>query len=313
MNDQKLIKKIISLAYYDFNNNFSKWLSISGLHAIIIAIIFCGLCFVTSDYTAMYWGWAPNIIVDWTSKLYGVMLNDIPSWMLAVTVATVATGLIMLPLVIIRNALDLAFDSAMRGFSVQGSIISYLGAMVVCNGLLLCSMQLISSIFIFLMLYLMQTSFGVYAFVIQSCMLCMSFLVLYYMQITYLLSMHILEYQKGILQSCKDICAMISGKVLFLCKILLLQCLIASSVLALLYFCFGTVIKIIMPMIVWFFDVLQLEVQPILIQMLCNFFYAWAYILLYAWMCLVLAHVYRQLICPPIDNASCPSCTSCES
>ncbi|MDP3788148.1 MAG: hypothetical protein Q8Q60_02375 [Candidatus Chromulinivorax sp.] len=312
MNDQKLIKKILNLAYYDFSNNFTRWLSISGLYAIIIAILFCGLCFVTSDYTAMYWGWAPNIILDWTSKLYGLILGDTPTWMLGLMSIVVITSLMLLPMIIIQNALDLAFDSSMRGFSLQGSIFSYIGAMVASNSLLLCSMQLISSIFIFIMLYLMQTSFGIYAFVIQSCMLCMSFLIVYYIQVTYLLSMHILEYKKGIWESCKEVFAMISGKVLFLSEILLLQCFIAACVCVMLYFCLGAVITIIMPIILWFFDTLQLTVQPLLMQMMFNFFYAWSYILLYAWMCLVLAHVYRQLVCPPVDNISCPSCTSCE-
>ncbi len=312
MNDQKSIKKIFSLAYYDFSNNFTQWLSISGLLAIIVSILFCGLCCVTSDYSAMYWGWAPHVILDWTSKFYGLMLSDIPGWLCGLTSIAVLTSLILLPVIIIRNSLDLAFDSSMRGFSLQGSILSYAGAVIVGNGLLLCCMQLMSSVFIFIMLYLMQTNFVINAFVIQSCKLCMSFFIVYYLQITYLLRMHILEYKKGIWQSCKDVTAMISGKMLFLSKILLLQSLFAIFVFAMLYFCFGMVIKVIMPIILWFFNVLQLEVQPILMQMMFNFFYAWSYILLYAWTCLVLAHVYRQLVCPPVDNVSCPSCTSCE-
>ncbi len=60
MHDQKLIKKIFNLAWYDFGNNFNNLLSITGLHAIIISVLFCALCFVTSNYQVSLWGWTPN-------------------------------------------------------------------------------------------------------------------------------------------------------------------------------------------------------------------------------------------------------------
>ena len=136
--------------------------------------------------------------------------------------------------------------------------------------------------------------------------------ILYCMQLAYFLSMQILEYKAGIWESCKEIYRMTTGKIFFLCKILLLQILIAACVLTILYFGLGTVIAVIMPIISWFFEILQLQMAPMLVYMLYNFFYLWSYLLLYVWVCLVTAHVYRQLVCPPIDNASCASCTSCE-
>jgi hypothetical protein len=205
MNDQKLINKILNLSLYYFSNNFTSWLSITGLHAIIISILFCGLCYVTSDYAVAYWGWAPNIIFDWTTKFYSLILKDIPSWMLGVTSLALMVGMLLLPLVVIQNALDLAFDSSMSGFSITGPIFSYIGAMLLCNAVVLFFMQFVSCVAIFAMLYLMQTSLAMNAFVVQSCMLLMSCLVLYFMQLTYLLSMHILEYKKGIWQSCKEL------------------------------------------------------------------------------------------------------------
>ena len=312
MKNQKLIKKIFNLAYYDFSNNFTNWLSIAGLHAIIISIVFCGLSFVTSDYAVTNWGWAPNILFDWTNKFYSLIVDDVPGWMLGVSSLILISGIIILPLVVIQNALDLAFDSSMSGFSFNHTIVfSYVGAMIFCNTILLLFMQLMSCIAIFMMLYFMQASFAMDALIVKMCMLIMSCLVLYFMQLTYLLSMHILEYKKTIWQSCKELRQMISHKIAFLSKILLLQALIASCVVAVLYLCLGAVITIIMPMILWFFVTMQLHVEPIFILLVQNFFYLWLYVLLYAWMCLVTAHVYRQLVCPPVENASCSSCQSC--
>lgn len=312
MNDQKLIKKIFSLAYYDFSNNFTRWLSIVGLHAIIISIIFYSLCFVTSDYDVTYWGWAPNIIFDWTNKLYNLILGDAPTWMLGGMSLVLVTGVILLPLVIIQNCLDLAFDSSMRGYSMNSVVFSYIGAMIIGNGLLLLFMQLISSVVIFAMLYWMQASLIMNSFAIKAFMLVMSWFILYFMQKAYFLSMHILEYKVGIWQSCKEVHCMLIGKFLFLSKILFLQIFTGICVLTMLYLCLGTVIGLIMPIIVWIFTVLQLSIEPVFIYMMYNFFYLWAYILLYAWVCLVAAHVYRQLVCPPADNVACSSCQSCE-
>ena len=312
MNDRKLIKKIFNLAHYDFSNNFTNWFSIAGLHAIIISIIFCCLCFVTSDYSVTSWGWSPHLLFDWTNKFYSLIVDDVPNWMFAITNIAVVASLIVLPLIVIQNALDLAFDSSMSGYSCNMIAFSYAGAMLFCNTMLLLFMQIMSCIGVFIGLYFMQANFAIDAFIVKISMLIMSFFVLYCMQLTYFLSMHILEYKKGMWQSYKDLVRMVHRKVLFLCKILFLQLCTIGCVLAFLYLCLGPVIIVIMPMILWFFSALHLVVEPIFIVMMFNFFYVWAYVLLYAWICLVLAHVYRQLMCPPVENASCLSCTSCE-
>ena len=88
--------------------------------------------------------------------------------------------------------------------------------------------------------------------------------------------------------------------------------MLTVSVLACLYAGLGAVIKFLMRFILWFLNIFSLSAGPLFIAMMYNFFYVWAYVLLYAWVCLVLAHVYRQLICPPVENASCESCSSYE-
>jgi len=312
MNDQKLIKKILNLSYYDFSNNFTNWFSISGLLAVVIMFVFCGLCYVTSDYSISYWGWVPNIFIDWINRFYSLIAEGVSTWMLGTTIITLLAAGITIPLIVIQNALDLAFDSSMSGFSLHSLTSAYVGAMILSNSLLLLCMELISCIVVFAILFFMQMSFSMDAFIVKVFMAMVSCFVLYFMQQICFFGMHILEYKKGIVQSSKDLSAMVAGKTLFLCKVLLLQLFIATTAAILLYFSLGRVIKILLPMILWFFELLHVRVEPLFIAMMYNFFYMWAYLLLYGWICLVTAHVYRQLICPPVENASCASCKSCD-
>jgi len=312
MNDQKLIKKILKLSHYDLSNNFTNWFSITGLLAIIIMLMFCGLCYVTSDYATSYWGWLPNMLFDWTYKIYGLIAEDVSTWMVGAASLVLITAGIMFPLVLIQNALDLAFDSSMSGFSLHSLTFAYIAATILSNGFLMLFVRLISSLLVFVIFFFMQTNFSMDALIVKAFMAIVSCSVIYFMQQSYFLGMHILEYKKGIVQSCKDLFAMVAGKTLFLCKILLLEVTITVTAIVLLYFSLGRVIKLLLPMILWFFERLQLHVEPVFIAMMYNFFYTWAYLLLYAWICIVTAHVYRQLVCPPVDNATCSSCQSCE-
>lgn len=315
MNNQKLMKKIFSLARYDFNNNLSKWLTISCLQAVIMTIIFCGLCYITSDFDVVSWKWAPNVLFDSSNKLYNLMSGELPVWMLGITLLVIAICGVLLPLVTLQNSLDLAFDSSMSGFSINSyySLYNYLAAMLIFNGLFLALVQLVSGFCIIMLFYVMQGHYQIHLASLNCCMFIISCLFLYGMQMNYLLSMHILEYKKNLWESCKEFYAMIQGKLFFLSKILVWQLCGVIIAITALYLFFGIAITFItIPLITWMINVLQLAIEPVFITMLHNFFYLWAYALFYAWICLVIAHVYRQLICPPLDTIACPSCTSCE-
>ncbi len=200
----------------------------------------------------------------------------------------------------------------MRGFSIAGLVFSYVGAMILGHGILLLFMQFMSGVAIFSILYFMQTTVIMHLFVIRFIMFMIAALILYFMQLTYFLSMHILEYKQNIWQSCKEVYQMISDKFLFLSKILFLQILISISVLSFFYIGLSRVVTFFAGVIAWPFNLFAIDLSLIFIYMVHNFFYAWAYLLLYAWVCLVWAHVYRQLNCPPTENPSCASCKSCE-
>lgn len=313
MNDQKMIKKVLQLTYYDFSNNFNNWLSITGLQAVWFSILFFIVCYLAGDCSVNYWGWAPNIFFDWVIKLCRLYVVHANQLAFCVSALLLLGGITAFPLIVIQNALDLAFDSAMRGFSLQGPIFSYVAVTYLSNFLFFGFLQLCNSIMIFFILYMLQLNVTFEAWFLRICLLCIVFVFLYCMQLNYIGTMHLLEYKKGILQSYKELCAMTAGKMMLLIKFLAMQLLIIAVAVILLYSCFGYAINFLAMLITWPFHVLSLYIHPVIIPILCNFLYVWAYMLLYGWICLAVAHLYRQLVCPPTDIISCQSCQSCSN
>lgn len=307
MNDQKMIKKVFSLAWYDFSNNFEKWFSITGLLAVMVIMLMCEIIFITSDYFSHTSFFQFLLQMNRTevgfycsSALFMIMTFGIP-----------AIILLLGSFIVIQNALDLAFDSSMQGFSLNRSLAHYIAVMAVSYSLLFIPFTKIINVVAVLAYmprqpwYWNELLAGLYG-------LCVILATVYLIQWIYLLSMHLIEYKKGIWQSCKDMWAIMHGKIYFLSKIVLLQILISVAIGAAIYFGLSLAINVILPMIMWFFKMVDVVPASAFITIVSKFFYIWAYILLYSWLCLVLAHVYRQLICPPVDNPSCLSCSSCK-
>ncbi|MBP6870137.1 hypothetical protein KBC04_04595 [Candidatus Babeliales bacterium] len=315
MNDYKTIKKVFSLAWYDFSNNFTNWFAITGLHAIFVMLVFSALSFILGNFDVSFWAWLPNLFLDWADRFNELLyFNEIYD---VYGIGEFLVGLflscgIILPLIIFQNSLDLAFDSLMRGMQVTGPLLSYFCAMILSHVVLAACFELMSYGSIYGAFYLLQHNIFINLYMIKICIFVVTCLFLYIMQLLYIFVMHVLEYQKGLWISVQEFYSMQKGKVLFLAKMLCLQILIAVPALIFIYYSFGTIIQIVTKFIFWFFELFQINLNLTFVFMLNNFFYIWVYILLYAWVCLVTAHVYRQLVCPPIQNVSCSSCTSCE-
>jgi|GEM_PF-2928915 len=299
MKDQKLIKKIFNLAYYDFNQNSTNLMTISGLQAILVTMFFCTLCFLLSDYAVTSWAWAPSVVSDFTQKLSALCLGDTLRWISTPVSLVAVIGMILLPLIIMQNCLDLAFDSAMSGFSVsiKGMLKSLMAMIFFVSGPFL-AVGLALYGYNFLWLWLLR-------YVGAFFMLCIVY-------ITLLIGLHALEYKFTAIKSLKDVFHMIQTKFVFLGKTFVIQCLITGSILFVFSFISKIIISFFTRVLVWPFTLLGVFVPAVFTIMIANFFYVWAYLLLCAWICLATAHVYRQLICPPVENASCPSCDSCE-
>jgi hypothetical protein len=305
MNDFKLIKKILNLTRYDFIQNFTNLLFIAGLHAVIISIIFCSLCFLSSSCVVGNWANISGMFFDCGSKLL-FLIEDGSSYLLLGFIGLMSVlAIIFLPLIIMQNCLDLAFDSSMSGYSIskKSMALSFVAMLIPVVGVA-AYISIIFKIFLFEQVNFMQSfSFPLYFFMCK---------ILYLVYLISFLGMHVLEYKLGLVQSFQDVIKMIWARSYFVFKTFVVQILLAGSFLAIFYFCFEIVMKFFIEVALWPFNVLQLSISPVFVLMISNFFYLWVYILLYAWICLVTAHVYRQLVCPPVDTSSCSSCKSCE-
>lgn len=311
MHDKKLIKKIFGLARYDFLQNFNNWVSITGLLAIITMVLVGLLCCVTKNYDLNVWK-LPTILFADIQTVFVRLIACLPQisflfeqelLLQIISYSLAFCGDLFfayLFVVIVQNCLDLAFDSAMSGLSmhIDRFHIWFVSWFAV-------STLIASELFNYGKINLLHLILSSYFFIT-----CVSGIILYGLQVLYLISMHQLEYKKGYVQSCKDIFQMLHDHAL-LSIVLLLQLCIAILAVGSIYFLLDPVIKVFMRCILWPFAILQISTPSTLILMLSNFFYVWAYLLCYAWICSVWAHLYRQLVCPPTINPSCLSCSTC--
>ena len=312
MHDKKLIKKIFGLARYDFVQNFNNWIFLTGLLAVVITGIFGLLCFITKSYDLYLWRLPQIMIQAWVDSLCNLSLylwNNPGGIYHNCKSLLFAAGLpfLMLPVIIMQNCLDLAFDSAMSGFSmgVDRSYkfcveqISLLCINIVCFG---------NFIAIWLLLPIIMLRNDIFQSVMSIMLL---LLLMSNWQILSLMQLHMLEYKKGLFISLQDLYGMMKDKQILLSKILGLQICAGSLSIAGIYFLFDPVITVFLRFMLWPCKILDIAASSVFIIFLSNFFYAWAHLMVYAWVCLVWAHLYRQLVCPPVDNPSCLSCSSC--
>lgn len=298
MNDQKLMLKILNLSRYDFFNNLGSWLIITGLQSAFLTIVFLGLTFVTADHSFTNWIWFPDLVFDFINKAYVLIAQDQSKLAIGSILFGVAYACYMIHINVIHNSLDLAFDSSMRGFSVTVHDLwsSYLSVPV-----LALFFGIIASITSYSAMYIYSHSFMVMVLAILN---------LYFIQYYYFLSMHLVEYREGILESVTKIAHLMRHRLFFLFASIILQICIAAAWMTFVYLTFWPLTRYFVNTILWFFAILGLHAHENVTHMIYNFFYLWDYIYLYAWICLVMAHIYRQLICPPSDSPSCSSCTT---
>lgn len=317
MHDYKLIKKIFNLARYDFINNFTNLLSIAGLHAIIISTIFCILLVITSynNYdivisSVKLWNSVFNIFFDWAYLLLFLTTMNIHVWILSVIYVIVAGSLIILALISMQNSLDLAFDSSMSGYSIhkKSMFLSFIAMLISAIGVT-------TFIALFFKIYFLVPTYLIPNMVFSlSSFYIFLFFIFYFLYVISFVGMHVLEYKSGLIESFRDVFNMMRTKILFVGKTYLLQFLISTAALLFFYVALKGVVGFCTGGVTWIFYISNIDIstnQPFL-HIIYNFFYLWLYLLLYTWICLLTAHVYRQLVCPPVDNAPCLSCKSCE-
>jgi len=292
MQHQKLIKKIFRLAWYDWNSNIDHWFSMTGIHAAIITGLFAVFTYFFLDYNVL----SPVYHTSWV--MMGIGMSSLILW--------------LLNFVMQQNALDLAFDSMMSGYNavrmLYRPLVNWL--FIVRNFFLfgvkiICIISLLYCMFVIKNQY--QEIHGMWMLIALGCLL----LLCYLLQGICFLSMHSIEYKECLLTSSKVIIPMIWDNLYLLCHIMVLEICIIIGFSMLLWYLFTSIMQIVLPFFLWIFTIFALPIGPLFIMMLSTFFYIWSWMMLYGWMMIFIAHVYRQLICPPVENAACSSCSSC--
>ena len=310
MHNNKLIKKIWGLARYDFMSNLTNWLTITGALATGVIVSFGLLTFATHSYQVPLWN-LPNIMFHNLIDVFCAFVRYIYNnpFLLDTDESLAIIELILfalLPAIILQNSLDLAFDSTMSGFRVLDKLYEFCLAQVaflIAHGLILWICMNNLTIIKLLGNYNLELAMQAILILSYFCIL----------QTCYLVGLHILEYKKRLLESIKDVVSMMKHQQLLLAQIVLLQVLVTGIATAAIYFLLQPAVIFLVKFIFWPFSLLHIAIAPVFFMIMSNFFYCWTYMMLYAWICLVTAHLYRQLACPPSNNTSCSSCTSCES
>lgn len=310
MNDHTIIKKIFRLAYYDFTTHASSWIFMTGWHAILFMIVFLSACSFTNDFEVTSWAWLFNMTFDVIIRGFTPLFYEPTMQAGRVTVSMVSL-LMFIACSSMKNSLDLAFDSAMSGLLITDIGIKTFSRYVLMFIVGHCLVAASGIGMIVGIAYFLRPEYAMSRLIFQWSVYLMCAFVLYGMLLVYILAMHSIEYKKSIAVSIYEFLNMIHHKLLFLLKIMVIQFSIILGALFVLYFCFGKIATLLVDVLLWFTQLFHLPFNYIFVSMLYNFFYLWAYILLYSWICLVIAHVYRQLVCPPVENISCSSCDDC--
>ncbi len=286
------VRHIISLATYDFKHHFFSWSSLLLLQTVLLFIISLGTVFL------------------------GYQLSEYDAILFCLDL--LVTGIVLLfPLVLLQNALDLAFDSQMRGMTLRGKIFEYciakllqafivslvslpliFCAMIIFFGyesatsvdfplyflhsfetIILTAVGLLTSLWT-LPIVLVAISIGLYSFIRLQ-----------------FVGLDILEYKSSIIQAFKNSYIITRHRHALLLPIVCLQ----LGSLFIMKFMIGFIISYL-PIMIYDFAYIEVALDSIV-------FVAEGFVVV--WMSLLSAHTYRQLVCPPSENKSCSSCTSC--
>jgi hypothetical protein len=286
------IRHVLSLANYDFKQHFFSWFSLLSFQTILLFVI-----------TLL------NIFLGYQFSQYDNALFIIDLVVMGIV--------LMFPVIILQNSLDLAFDSAMRGMTLRGNIIQYfvikiLQAVVLsvcCVPLLLLGMVILfgyeAVMSVDFLLYfagsldtIIFTAIGLLTSLTTLPIVLVAIgLGLYIFIRLQFAALDTLEYKSSIVQSFKNSVIITRHRFVMLLPIVFLQ----LGSLFCVKFAISFVISYL-PTIVYDFAYAELVIDSF-VFVLEGFMLVWG--------SLLAAHTYRQLICPPSENQSCSSCTTC--
>lgn len=306
------IGKILSLANYDLKNNAKKWLYLISLQALVVAVL---------NLHAFLPGTVEVFVIDFFDYmgsfdfeirqeylLLGLNLESLLMLFKCIIVCVTEVCLhILFPIMIVQNALDLAFDSQMRGFTLKGALFSY-----ICTiAFFVTSRNIIldySEFFLEMFSSVMQNSI-ILNIIFLMISFTISFLYLYIFQRIRFTGLHILEYRSGIIKAFQASYAMTRGNIFFLflisiVQVLILLCfdLVGSYGMELGFFVFNKIIML--------FPFSLISSAPFtfvlsnIVLMVSMIFSSFVMVYFFS----IETHVYRHVVSPASEKSSCESC-----
>jgi len=241
-----LIYKIFSISHYDIKNNIKNWFYLLSIQTLILSVL--SLCsFLPGSFIFslpdMFLG-SENfqfILSEEYFSLSWSMLSFLMCTKVIIAMITEILLRIVFPIMIIQNALDLAFDSTMRGFTIKGQVLLY----VMVGYIFYFFKDMILGDGEMLIQYLLEVSnfteyvaYGLYVIIVMILLL----LYCYLFQSLRFVGLHIFEYQAGLKESILASWYMTRGKIMFLSIIALTQTIIIVA-MTFLYLGFTSLVR----------------------------------------------------------------------
>ena len=307
------VGKILHLANYDLKNNFKNWFYLLSMQAMMIAVLFLYRylpgAFIIS-FPDIFFGVGNFQFV--LGEEYFSLAWNVTSVLMCIKVAMAMLSEycfhILFPIMILQNALDLAFDSTMRGYAVKGPMFIYVvvvHAFFLCRNLILNNSDALMRNMVSTVELSGYTAIGLYAvFCIVALIVCA-----YFFQILRFVGLHLFEYNEGIKKSIQASLQMTRGNILFLSMISMIQILVIVGMsIANVY-----ITKLGMYMLDGLLSIMPLSLSSIniysfVLLSLNIVFSALFWSLLMTWYYLIEAHAYRQLVSPAAEKPTCESC-----
>lgn len=306
------MSKIFSMARYDITSNFSSWFSLLGVQTIICMLLlsyhflpgnfevsFLDIFFGLGSFEFLlgdeYFNLGLNVYsLLIVTKLIMAMVVD---WLMH----------IIFPIMLLQNALDLAFDSSMRGFSIKGPVAIYVlvvHAFFISRGLMI-------NFGDNLMEYLTPVAFASW---LEIAFLLLSFVVAlilynYVFQRLRFVGLHLFEYQLGVKKTIQASYEMTRGKLFFLSAISMVQIFVMFLAL-LISACIFNLVSSLFHFLLLNMSLSFMTAEAVyLVEIWASrIFRIVFWLTLIMWYYLVEAHTYRQLVCPATNKSGCQSC-----
>lgn len=293
------IRKIFSISNYDLKNNIKNWFYLIGLQAIL-GLVLSLFVFLPGSFSISY----PHPFFLFDS--YQLVLDDeyfslaynfrnffIYSKFLLCIILELCRK-VLFPIMILQNALDLAFDSSMRGFTIKGPLFSYF--------FIVLSFALFGQfVSVWYSIFMNLEGYELIGF---SAVIASWIMYVYLYQKLRFVGLHLFEYKQGVIKSIQASWKMTQGKILFLSIVSCIQIILFF----IFYYGYAYLDEFLMNLVVYRFGIYVDSIFITIATILISTAMMTVWLCMTVWYYLIEAHIYRELICPATQQTGCSSC-----